>query len=120
MCSTQLVIIWHLAEKPYEDPIANKLELFNEYCVACLFSFILGYANPSINGPTKFYMGYFCIVIIILIMLVNFCTIVMRLWYDILIRVEKCFNVLVAKPLKNAKITPNAGVKEDDYMKGGQ
>ena len=77
----------------------NNLELFNEFCVTALLSLILGYANPNIDGPTRFNMGEFCIVIVVLTLVVNFGTIVMSLWYDVLLRAERCFNIHVGKPL---------------------
>ena len=53
ICLTQFVVIVYLAGwKPYDNPMDNKLELFNEVCATALLSLILGYSNPNINGPT--------------------------------------------------------------------
>ena len=77
----------------------NKLELFNEFCATALLSLILGYSKTNINGPTRFNMGKICIIIVILTLIINSSAIVIRLWYDLLFRAERAFNVHVAKPL---------------------
>ena len=85
--------------KPYENPITNRLQIFNEFCAASLFSFFLGYASAEIEGPTRFMMGTFCIAIVLLLLVVNFVANVIRLWRDILLRAERYLNLFVTLPL---------------------
>ena len=107
VCLMQFIIIVYLAGvKPFETPVSNKLQLFNEFSSTCLFSFVLGFANPGIDGLTRFRMGSFCITIIILTLITNACTCSMRLWYDIMLRIKRCCNVLVST-VPNSRIMPN-------------
>ena len=94
-----------IAYKPYPQPFDNNLEIINEFCVTSLISFFFVFANPGIIGQAKENMGYFCILIIMTTLVINWLASVRMLRREIPLVCRRCFNLLSATaPEKLARI----------------
>lgn len=78
--------------RPYNNKIANRLEIFNESCISFFMICVFTFHDENIQGNAREAMGYFVMGLVIINMIVNVVMCFWRTSYDVYLNLLKRIN----------------------------